>query len=119
MTVVAIIPTDLSVHNQMFGNRLGGKEIITPLSKFHGVKDEKEIKAFYGEDSVTVKINNPRYFVVWHVDVPVEIRPYLTFRLLVGFSGDQYSTIVHTLMNFRVIFDGPEDLELLFKLAHG
>lgn len=116
MTVVVSIPTDLSVHNQMSGMRLGGKEIVSPLSNFFDVKEKKDIEAIYGNDSVTVNIVNPRYFVVWHVDIPVEIRSHLTFRSLVGFSGDQYSTIAHNLMNFRVIFDGPEDLAVVWRL---
>lgn len=51
---------------------------------------------------------------VWPINIPEDVRPYLTFYYIVGVLRDHPNP--RPLLTFNVVFEGPEDLAVMWKL---
>ena len=100
------------------------------ISNYNRISNYKDIERFQEcpvDYSVSDVIDTPgikvfcytwqSYFSLWNVDIPVEVRPYLTFWALSGHRIRGTPKVRSGLFYFDVQYDGPADIGLMWRLS--
>ena len=110
MTVYSCHPTNIRLYDVRKGIDLGAGEMSS--GHYNKKKRSNQVSVEYQDDCTLVRINNNGISIKWLYVVPPEFREYLSFYAVEGVD----SIYVFKLLCFEVVFDGPEELAVMWRL---
>lgn len=110
MTIYSCHPTNINLYDVRHGVDLGIGECFS--YSHDNKRRDTQVSAEYQDDCTIVHINNNGISIKWLYVVPPEFREYLSFYSVKGVD----SVVVFKLLCFEVVFDGPEELAVMWRL---